>query len=120
MESGSVDMNTPQLDPEMIVSLKDILGENFDSLITQFIEDGQRRLDALVPAVELKDFDTINKQAHGLKGSARNLGANFLAEKCDILEQAGRNEQEIDFASSLAAVQQAFAAAVEELESHRQ
>lgn len=112
-------MSENQLDPEMIVSLKDILGDNFNSLIGQFEEDGQRRVDALGPAVRAKDYDTINKQAHGLKGSARNLGANLLAEHCDVLEVAGKAQQDANLEQTLAAVEQAFAAAVAELESHR-
>lgn len=112
-------MTTPHLDPDMVISLKDILGDNFNSLIGQFQEDGQRRVDALGPAVSQRDYDTINKQAHGLKGSARNLGANVLAEYCDVLELAGRNQQDSELEQTLAAIQQAFAAAVAELESHR-
>lgn len=119
MESNGISMSSLQLDPDMILSLKDILGDNFNSLIGQFQEDGQRRIDALGPAVRNKDFDTINKQAHGLKGSARNLGANALAEHCDVLEIAGRNEVDEKLETSLAAVEQSFAAAMAELEAHR-
>lgn len=104
----------------MLLSLKEILGDKFNTLIDQFREDGAQRVAALGPAVRDRDFDTINRQAHGLKGSARNIGANALAEDCEVMEKAGREQRADNLEQTLAAIEQKFAATAAELDSHRQ
>lgn len=60
------------------------------SIIDAFIPDVQQRLVALSAAVQTHDAQAIAREAHGLKGSCLNLGAQRLGELCRALEEAGK------------------------------
>ena len=105
------------VDVAMIEQLKDLLGERFSELVDRFVEDGQQRVNLLQSAVPVRNFDTINAEAHGLKGSSRNVGANALGELCAILEDRGRAAEEKDIETVFAAIEKEFAAVCDSLKS---
>ncbi len=98
------------LDTGMLSQLQELLGGRFAELIDRFIGDGQRRLALLKAALPGPDFDTIHAEAHGLKGSSRNMGANGLGDLCADLEEQGRCGNGDNLATILAAIEQEFAA----------
>lgn len=79
-----------RLDPRAIDELRDLMGEDFDSLIEAFEVDSQTQVEAITDAVAQADADRIRRQAHGLKGACINFGANDLAEVCGRIEDVGR------------------------------
>lgn len=113
-------MSTPQekIDSAMLAQLQDLLGDRFSELVERFIADGNRRVQLLREAVMNKDFDLIHAEAHGLKGSSRNIGANDLGNVCADLEQQGRSANGDGLETLFAAVEQEFAAVCDILESY--
>lgn len=107
-----------KIDATMMRDLKDLLGERFGELVERFVQDGNRRLTLLRTAVPTRDFDVIYAEAHGLKGSSRNIGANPLGDVCGHLEQAGRERKMDNLATLFAALEQEFAAACVELRTY--
>lgn len=107
-----------KIDAAMLVQLQELLGERFAELIDRFISDGTRRMELLRRAVPARDFDTIHAEAHGLKGSSRNIGANALGQVCGDLEQKGRNSDGTGIDPLFAAVEQEFAAVCAVLRSY--
>ncbi|MEY4588990.1 MAG: hypothetical protein RL497_1066 [Pseudomonadota bacterium] len=80
----------PSLSEEILGELRELLADNFDELIDRYITDTQSRFNLLQQAVIEMDFKAINYEAHGIKGSSRNMGANPLANILDKLELLGR------------------------------
>jgi HPt (histidine-containing phosphotransfer) domain-containing protein len=79
-----------RLDQGAIAELRELMGEDFDSLLDAFQADSQVQIDAIAEAVSRADADCVRRQAHSLKGACINLGANDLAELCGRLEDVGR------------------------------
>jgi len=113
-------MTTPVLDHEALMSLKELLGENFDLLLETYVTDGNARLAALVEAFKLGDMNVVREQAHGLKGSSNNLGIAALGAICNEVEQQAKNCQSDGLEQKISSLQQMFAAACDEIESLRQ
>jgi histidine phosphotransfer protein HptB len=107
-----------KIDEAVMRDLKDLLGARFTELVDRFVQDGTRRLALLRSAVPTRDFDVIHAEAHGLKGSSRNIGANVLGDVCDELEQDGREGKQENLATLFAALEQEFAAVCTELRAY--
>lgn len=82
----SESVNTAMLD-----ELKELLEEGFLELVNRFLSDGQDRIEKITAAIKANDSESLYIQAHGLKGSSRNMGADTLADICDQLESMGQS-----------------------------
>lgn len=112
-------MKSPsKLDQAMLTQLKELLGERFEELVQRFIGDGSKRMERLRVAVAQKNFDVIRTEAHGLKGSSFNMGANLLGGVCADLEDAGQDRTEAGLATKFAALEKEFAAACTALQAY--
>lgn len=114
--SMSVTQNT--IDGSMLGSLKSLLGVKFNLLLNTYIEDSQKRMGRMAIAVSKRDFMVINHEAHGLKGSSRNIGAVDFADICEEMETKGRVEDDQELEQLFAIVQQQFAAVCQELKAY--
>lgn len=99
-----------KVDAGMLSQLQELLGTRFGELVDRFIGDGSRRMELLRTAVVEKDYEAIHAQAHGLKGSSRNMGANGLGDICGDLEERGRTSDGDNLPALFAALEQEFAA----------
>lgn len=107
-----------RIDSAMMAQLQELLGERFGELVERFIQDGERRLSLLRSAVVQPDFDVVHAEAHGLKGSSRNIGANDLGTLCGELEQLGKVRSAKTMPTLFAAIEQEFAAVCAELKTY--
>ncbi len=80
----------PHLDHEALTELRDVMEDEFDTLINTFLEDSVERLSRLRSAVQQGDAVAYTKAAHSFKGSCINIGAPLLAEQCQQAERQGR------------------------------
>jgi two-component system sensor histidine kinase EvgS len=62
-------------------------------LIDLFLQDAPARLAQAREALTAGNAAGIVEAAHSLKGSARNLRAERLAQACEALEQVGKSEK---------------------------
>ena len=109
-------MSHSEVDSDMLDSLKSILEDRFDLLITTYINDSEGRRVRLREAVERDDFAAIRHEAHGLKGSSRNIGANNFADICAIVEAQATHEDKNGLEKNVAAIEHRLAAVFEELQ----
>jgi two-component system, sensor histidine kinase and response regulator len=67
-------------------------------LVDTFVASGDQCLAEILDALRLRDFETIGKRAHALKGASANIHASGLAAAASSLESAarGRQDQELD------------------------
>ena len=63
-----------------------------------FVSSGDRCLAEIVAALKVRDWETIGKRAHSLKGASANMHAHPLSAAASDLENAARGNslQEID------------------------
>lgn len=83
-------MSELYLDEALLEELRDILDDEFPSLISTYIQDSGVRVDDMRQAFSRGDLDGVRKSAHSLKGASANLGLIYLAEQCRVMEDAAR------------------------------
>jgi len=105
------------LDLGMLEGLRDLLGEKFVELIITYNRDCGERIEKIREALPERNYEVINQEAHGVKGSSRNIGANSLAEVCGELESKAKAEDGNDIEQLFSAIEQQFAAVKRELSS---
>lgn len=101
------------IDIAMVEQLRELLDSRFEELVRRFHDDGERRLTLMDEAITNADFETLYSEAHGLKGSSRNVGAGPLGDICAKLEAIGRaggSDDKVDMQQTIAACKQEFAA----------
>lgn len=75
------------LDPDLLGALRDVMEDEFSTLIDTFLVDCEERLQQLTGAA---DATQIVETAHSFKGSSSNMGAIRLAALCHDLEQRAK------------------------------
>ncbi len=73
-------------------ALKDMFGEDeatFKEILVGFMESSQPIVLDIMAAMEGRNAEDVRGAAHKLKGAARSIGANALADTCAALEDAG-------------------------------
>lgn len=103
-------MSHNRIDRDNLAMLQELLGDKFSELISTYLNDSQPRLAALAVAFEKNDMTELCHQAHGLKGSSRNLGINPLADLCEEMERQARQGKVENAMQQIAAIEQEFAA----------
>jgi len=98
------------LDITILDSLRELLENKFAELIGTFKTDSARRIALIENAIAEQNFNVISQEAHGLKGSCRNLGANSLALVCDQMEQDANAGDGSQMEQLFSAIEQQFAA----------
>ena len=67
------------------------------NVLSIFIEDIQPQIDALKVAIDQKDYHSVERLAHGIKGACADIGSIALKKESLAIEQAARNNQSDDF-----------------------
>ena len=114
---SNIEHNLRHVDASMLDGLKELLGDRFVLLIEQYLADCSARIARIEPALACDDLLVVKNEAHGLKGSCRNIGANALAQICADIEDRARFGEAVGLQQKFADVQQEFAAVSHELET---
>ena len=110
--------DSQHIDSAMLDQLKELLEDRFSELVTRFVDDGSNRMALLKSALPSTNFDVIYAEAHGLKGSSRNIGAGPLGELCAQLESLGKAQSSEGMEQIFAAIEQEFAVVCETLKAY--
>ena len=102
--SDSVDSENeadePVIDLATLETLKDIMENEFSSLIGSYLEDAPALLGDLKKSSKEADFEVLVRAAHTLKSSSSNLGATLLSGIALDIEKLGK-ESKLQEASRL-------------------
>ncbi len=79
------------VDEETINMLKEVMEDDFNTLLETYISDSQVRIDELKTFLAAGDSDMVRRTAHSLKGSSGNLGATGLADMCLHVEAQSKD-----------------------------
>jgi len=85
-------------------------------MIRLFIQNGPSRMDQIRSVRENGDVDQPERGAHSLKSSAANIGADHVRRIADEIEVAASNGEAARVQELLPGLEEAFAAAMKELE----
>ncbi|RYZ88293.1 MAG: Hpt domain-containing protein [Moraxellaceae bacterium] len=107
------------LNTEMLEELRELLADSFNELIDRYLSDSQARFNLLQQAIAEQDFKVIYYEAHGIKGSSRNMGANRLAELMGQLEASGHAQNALNLHEVFTEAQLEYARVVTGLASAR-
>jgi signal transduction histidine kinase/CheY-like chemotaxis protein/HPt (histidine-containing phosphotransfer) domain-containing protein len=80
----------PAVNREIVQDLRDIMGEEFPSLVRVFLEDAPRALARLQEAAASGDIDSLVGPAHSLKSTSANLGAMEMSAQAKHIEHGAR------------------------------
>jgi len=83
----------PAIEREVLDELRAVMGEDFKSLISVFIEDAPGHLAHLEAAALAGDLPGMVASAHTLKSASANLGAMALSELARTIEAGARQQQ---------------------------
>lgn len=108
---------TQHVDAVSLQELKSIMEDDFDLLITTFINDSVKRIETLLDAIAAQDAPAVRAAAHSFKGSALNICAPDLAELCRLMESASRENDLRDAPSLLKKIEAEFAIVASTLRS---
>lgn len=81
------------VDTNTLHELKEVMGEDYVTLLETFVGDAQVRLEELNASVNKMDAEAIRQASHAFKGSCANIGAVCLADLCRQAEKMGREAQ---------------------------
>ena len=101
----------PDWDPQAIVKL---LGNNQarnQRLLAKFLLTADDTIASMQGALDAGDFVELTRLAHGLKSSARSVGAMALGAHCEALEMAGRSGFHADVSDLVGGVAALFSVA---------
>ncbi|WP_029406602.1 Hpt domain-containing protein [Thiomicrorhabdus sp. Milos-T2] len=85
--------------------LKDIIGDELKEVLNIYLESTPETLLKLEDAVASKTLATVQSQAHSLKGSSANVGANNLSMLSAELEQNAKNNHTDNMSALLIKIQ---------------
>jgi CheY-like chemotaxis protein/HPt (histidine-containing phosphotransfer) domain-containing protein len=84
----------PAIDPAFLAGLRTLQAPGEPDAVAElaelFLRDAPPRVERIHGAIADRDPVALREAAHGLKGSANNLGARRLAFTCDRIETAAR------------------------------
>jgi len=79
---------------EELEQLKEIMEDEFDMLISLFVEDSAKLVNDIKNTYQAKDFEALRIAAHTLKGSSANMCAVGLADVCKDIEDKAKDSIE--------------------------
>jgi len=95
--------------PETLQELaRDGEAEVVQEILTSFQSDTSSRLLRLHHALENSDRAAIRLEAHAIRGSAVQVGADAVAAVCQVLESASAQQSAVDIATLLMRVRTCF------------
>ncbi|HEB67201.1 MAG TPA: Hpt domain-containing protein [Gammaproteobacteria bacterium] len=96
------------LEPGALEALREMLGEGFPELVARFLDDAEARLARMAEALDAGEAEAVGFEAHALKSSCRNVGAQAMAARCECLEMLAEQGDPAGMKRALASLQAAF------------
>ncbi len=107
------------IDERVLNRLKDMASsadmDFFGEVMRMFIQQGAEIISDIEQLCIKKEWEKMSQQAHKLKGSSLNIGANKLAETCRIIELQGESLGDEDCAALARRVRADFDVTIERI-----
>ncbi len=88
---------------EELINLNNASGQEgiFQQVVTLFEQGAPQRIDNMRTALTKADYEVLRREAHALKGSCSNFGAERMAGYCRRLEEIGRERRSLENVADL-------------------
>jgi HPt (histidine-containing phosphotransfer) domain-containing protein len=83
----------PALDHTQMESMRAALGEDFEDLITTYLQGVEEMLEVIPRAWEDSDLKELERQAHSIKSSSASVGAMVLSRLARNMEDQARAQE---------------------------
>jgi CheY-like chemotaxis protein/HPt (histidine-containing phosphotransfer) domain-containing protein len=111
-DAGTEESITARLD-ELFEGLGDDTGSDRCDLLESFLRRAAAEIDQIDTAITVRDNDALRSRAHSMKGMAANVGATGVAASAAIIEDAARDGDLSNLATTTADLRGALANANE-------
>ncbi|MCG8334748.1 MAG: response regulator [Proteobacteria bacterium] len=85
----------PGLNIKSAMRILDINFETYQRILRSFVKHSVPLFDRLLEALDDEDIDQVSELAHGIKGSAANIGAEELRDSAQIIEFICKKEKNV-------------------------
>ncbi|GAB4354320.1 MAG: hypothetical protein Kow0073_10940 [Immundisolibacter sp.] len=85
--AANADQAAAVLNPALLADLREVIGDALPTVIRTFISDSARYFAQLREAIISRDLPQTRELAHTLKGSARNIGVEQIANLAERIER---------------------------------
>lgn len=107
-DADSAEVIAVPLNSRTLDNLRKSTGRAFPLLLEAFLEDTPKHLQNLEKAIQERDGNRLYEIAHGIKGSALNLGAEQLTDVCLQLEKLAKDEDFVNAQTALQALRPVY------------
>lgn len=116
-ESSQSQKYLPEIS-ERLNELKNEVGEEVvEMIVSLFVEDSILRLKKMNEIIKSGNLEAISQEAHSLKGSASNIGANHVADLCSELEMQAKYISQTKIEEHFSKIESGFFAVFESIET---
>jgi len=102
-------VSNAHLDSAVLTTLQDVMESEYPALLDTFLADSEERVRLLRQACLADQSETLRRAAHSFKGSCSNMGATLLADLCQELESAAREENLAQAPALIESIEREFA-----------
>ncbi len=100
-------------------SLTDLLGKSvINQIRLDYEEDSTQKMIGLEEAWNTKDYEQLQHISHSLKSSSLNMGMQFFAAKCQCIENAAGQKNELDIANVMDSLSEIHQQSLKELQAY--
>jgi signal transduction histidine kinase/CheY-like chemotaxis protein/HPt (histidine-containing phosphotransfer) domain-containing protein len=117
---ASIHEPAPVLDMAVLQEMRESFEEDFGEIVDVFVTSTPELLDQLEHSLRDNNVTESERLAHGIKSSARSMGADQLANLCTTMERQARENAMLDPMGQFGLIKKAFALASEALEKAKQ
>jgi signal transduction histidine kinase/DNA-binding response OmpR family regulator len=107
----------PALDRTQMESMRAALGEDFEDLITTYLQGVEEMLEVIPRAWEDSDLKELERQAHSIKSSSASVGAMVLSRLARNMEDQARAQELTGVDEQVEAMEREFQRVRESLEA---
>ncbi|MDH5517816.1 MAG: Hpt domain-containing protein [Gammaproteobacteria bacterium] len=108
------------IDLAVVETLKGLMKDKFNFLITTFIDNANSQLEQLQTAINSNEVKDIIALTHSMKGSSGSVGASKMHVLCKSYEEMARNDQLDDKDSWADNLKNEYNLYIQEIQSHMQ
>ncbi len=91
---------------EELAQLKEIMEDEFDMLVSMYVEDSGKLIEEISSALQNQDAEAMRVAAHTLKGSSSNMCVSSISALAKAIEDKARENNFDGVDAALADIQQ--------------